>query len=238
MGMYAGSGGSLFRHLAGIPVSIILGALMGMGAGYVWYRVFERYRLHGKKVLLLIGTAIVMTWIEQRLAAVIPVAGLLGVMTLGFIILEKSEEVAHRISDALGRVWVFAEILLFVLVGAQVNVTVAWKAGLAGSAVIVVGLIFRSAGTWLSTTGSDLNFRERIFTVIAYTPKATVQAAIGAIPLAAGVPGGEVILAVAVLSILLTAPLGAIATLYYGERVLEVQSMCGKARRHTACRGS
>jgi NhaP-type Na+/H+ or K+/H+ antiporter len=142
-------------------------------------------------------------------------------MTLGFIILEKSEEVAHRISDALGRVWVFAEILLFVLVGAQVNIHVAWQAGLAGSAVIAVGLAFRSAGTWLSVLGSGLNPKERLFTVVSYLPKATVQAAIGAVPLTMGVPGGEIILAVAVLSILLTAPLGAVAIQYAGERCLE-----------------
>ena len=147
MGLWAGTGGSSLARLAGIPLSIFLGVLMGGLAGILWHLVFERYRLPGKKVLLLIGTAIVMTWVEESLAAVVPVAALLGVMTLGFIILEKSEETAHRISDALGRVWVFAEILLFVLVGAQVDVQVAWKAGLAGSAVIAVGLLFRSAGT-------------------------------------------------------------------------------------------
>jgi len=220
-GLWAGTGGSVLARLAGIPLSIFLGVLLGGLAGTLWHLVFERYRLQGKKVLLLIGTAIVMTWVEESLAAVVPVAALLGVMTLGFIILEKSEETAHRISDALGRVWVFAEILLFVLVGAQVDVQVAWKAGLAGSAVIAVGLLFRSAGTWLAVAGSELNGRERLFTVVAYLPKATVQAAIGAIPLTMGVPGGEIILAVAVLSILLTAPLGAIAARYCGERFLE-----------------
>jgi NhaP-type Na+/H+ or K+/H+ antiporter len=221
MGLYTGSSGSVAAQLARIPVSIALGILLGLLAGYVWYRIFERHRLAGKKVLLLIGTAIVMTWMEERLASFLPLASLLGVMTLGFIILEKSEEVAHRISDALGRVWVFAEILLFVLVGAQVNIHVAWQAGLAGSAVIAVGLAFRSAGTWLSVLGSGLNPKERLFTVVSYLPKATVQAAIGAVPLTMGVPGGEVILAVAVLSILLTAPLGAVAIQYAGERCLE-----------------
>jgi NhaP-type Na+/H+ or K+/H+ antiporter len=223
MGLYTGSGGSVAAQLARIPVSIALGILLGLLAGYAWYRIFERHRLAGKKVLLLIGTAIVMTWMEERLASFLPIASLLGVMTLGFIILEKSEKVAHRISDALGRVWVFAEILLFVLVGAQVNIHVAWQAGLAGSAVIAVGLVFRSAGTWLSVIGSELNPKERLFTVVSYLPKATVQAAIGAVPLTMGVPGGEVILAVAVLSILLTAPLGAVAIRHAGERCLEAE---------------
>jgi NhaP-type Na+/H+ or K+/H+ antiporter len=226
MGLYSGSGGNAVSQLARIPASIILGALLGVIAGYAWYAIFRRYRLEARKVLLLLGTAIVMTWLEDKLAPVLPLASLLGVMTLGFIILEKSEEVAHRISDALGRVWVFAEILLFVLVGAQVNIHVAWKAGLAGTAVIAVGLAFRSLGTWTSVLGSDLNGRERLFTVISYLPKATVQAAIGAIPLSMGVPGGEVILAVAVLSILLTAPAGAVAILFTGERVLEPEKIC------------
>jgi NhaP-type Na+/H+ or K+/H+ antiporter len=116
---------------------------------------------------------------------------------------------------------VFAELLLFVLVGAQVNIHVAWKAGLAGAAVIAVGLIFRSIGTYLSLLGTPLTVRERLFCVVAYVPKATVQAAIGAVPLAAGVASGEVILAVAVLSILITAPLGAIGITVLGERILD-----------------
>lgn len=221
MGLYAGSGGSVVVQLARIPVSVVTGILLGLLAGYLWYRVFERHRLSGKKVLLLIGTAILMTWLEERFGHLFPLASLLGVMTLGFIILEKSEDVAHRISDALGRIWVFAEILLFVLVGAQVNVHVAWKAGLAGTAVILTGLVFRSAGTWLSVLGSGLNVKERLFTVVAYLPKATVQAAIGAVPLTMGVPGGEIILAVAVLSILLTAAPGAVLIRSAGERCLE-----------------
>jgi hypothetical protein len=112
-------------------------------------------------------------------------------------------------------------LLLFVLVGAQVNIHVAWKAGLAGALVIMIGLIFRSAGTYLALTGTPFTVREKIFCVVAYIPKATVQAAIGAVPLAAGVASGEIILAVAVLSILMTAPLGAIGIKLLGEKVLE-----------------
>jgi len=142
-------------------------------------------------------------------------------MAMGFVILEKQESLAHLISQKLKRIWVVAELLLFVLVGAQVNLQVAWHAGLAGLAVICIGLVFRSVGTYLSVLGAGLNCREKIFCVVSYIPKATVQAAIGAIPLEAGVPGGEVILAVAVLSILATAPLGAIGISLMGERVLE-----------------
>jgi hypothetical protein len=142
-------------------------------------------------------------------------------MAIGFIILEKSEPIAHLMSQKLKKLWVFAELLLFVLVGAQVNISVAWKAGLSGVAVIAVGLVFRSVGTWISLVGTPYNWKEKLFCVVSYIPKATVQAAIGAVPLAAGVASGEVILAMAVLSILLTAPLGAIGIIIMGERVLD-----------------
>jgi hypothetical protein len=171
--------------------------------------------------MVVLGVAILLTTVEELCQPWINVAGLLGVMAIGFIILEKSEAIAHIISRKLKRLWVFAELLLFVLVGAQVNVHIAWKAGLAGAALIGIGLLFRSAGTWLSLIGTDLNRKEKLFCVVAYIPKATVQAAIGAIPLASGVPAGEVILAVAVLSIILTAPLGAVGIKAMGERILD-----------------
>jgi solute carrier family 9B (sodium/hydrogen exchanger), member 1/2 len=116
---------------------------------------------------------------------------------------------------------VLAELLLFVLVGAQVNIHVAWKAGLAGTLVILIGLLFRSIGTYISLLGTPLNWKERLFCVVAYVLKATVQAAIVAVPLAAGVASGDVILAVAVLSILITAPLGAIGITVLGNRILD-----------------
>jgi Kef-type K+ transport system membrane component KefB len=168
-----------------------------------------------------LGVAIILTWIETACEKWVPIASLLGVMAIGFIILEKSEPIAHLISQKLKKVWVFAELLLFVLVGAQVNVNVAWHAGLAGTLVILVGLLFRSVGTYISLIGTPYNLKEKIFCVIAYIPKATVQAAIGAVPLAAGVASGDLILAVAVLSILLTAPLGAIGIIISGEKILD-----------------
>jgi hypothetical protein len=170
---------------------------------------------------MVMGVAIFLTWLELALEPIIPVASLLGVMAIGFIILEKSEPIAHIISQKLKRLWVIAELLLFVLVGAQVNIHVAWKAGVAGVLVIVAGLFFRGLGTYLSLLGTALSVKERLFCVISYIPKATVQAAIGAVPLAAGVASGQVILAVAVLSILLTAPVGAIGIKVLGERVLD-----------------
>jgi hypothetical protein len=171
--------------------------------------------------MLVMGTAIILTWLESVCEEHIPIASLLGVMALGFIILEKSEPIAHVISQKLKKLWIFAELMLFVLVGAQVNIHVAWKAGIAGTVVIFVGLVFRSVGTYVSLLGTPFDWKERLFCVVAYIPKATVQAAIGAVPLAAGVASGEVILAVAVLSILLTAPIGAIGIMIFGERILD-----------------
>jgi NhaP-type Na+/H+ or K+/H+ antiporter len=170
------------------------------------------------------GTAIVLTWVEDILHGTVHISALLGVMAMGFMLLEKQEAIAHIISSKLKRLWVFAELLLFVLVGAQVDVGVAWKAGVGGVLLICAGLAARSVGTWVSLTGSGFDSREKLFAVVSYIPKATVQAAIGAVPLAAGLPGGEVILAVAVLSILLTAPAGAIGIKFLGERILAESS--------------
>ena len=209
-------------QLGSIPVSIVLGILVGLIPGYLLYKIFVKYDIASpRRSVIVLGVAIVLTWVEDIAHKFIPVASLLGVMALGFVILEKQESLAHQISQKLKRIWVVAELLLFVLVGAQVNLKVAWNAGLAGLAVIFLALIFRSVGTYLSVMGAGLNFKEKLFCVVSYIPKATVQAAIGAIPLEAGVPGGEVILAVAVLSILATAPLGAIGISLMGERILE-----------------
>ncbi len=222
LGMYGGGETNIAAKLAEIPLSIVLGIIVGIIPGYLLYRLFARYDWRPpKRTLVVLGVAILLTWLEQVCEEYVPIASLLGVMAIGFIILEKSEPIAHMISQKLKKLWVFAELLLFVLVGAQVNIHVAWKAGLAGTVVILVGLIFRSVGTYVSLFGTPLDRREKLFCVVAYVPKATVQAAIGAVPLAAGVASGEVILAVAVLSILLTAPLGAVGIMFFGERILD-----------------
>jgi len=223
LGMYGGGEVNLWAKLGEIPLSIGLGIVVGIIPGYFLYKLFSNYDWRPpKRTLVVLGTAIVLTQIEHSLERWVPIASLLGVMAIGFIILEKSEPIAHIISQKLKKLWIFAELLLFVLVGAQVNIHVAWKAGLAGTAVIAIGLVFRSVGTYLSLFGMDLNWKEKFFCVVAYIPKATVQAAIGAVPLGAGVASGDVILAVAVLSILITAPLGAIGIMVLGDKTLEV----------------
>lgn len=228
IGMYTGSGDSVAWRLAGIPISIISGIAAGLLIGWILYKFFGRFNPRAtKRLLIILGVSIFLINIEHSLEGIFPFAALLAVMGIGVIILEKREHFAHEISSKLGKLWVLAELVLFVMVGAQVNVSVAWHAGLAGALLIILGLVARSVGTYICLFGSDLNIRERFFVVIAYLPKATVQAAIGAAPLAAmkaaGMSSkpGELILAMAVLSILLTAPIGAWAISLTGDRWLE-----------------
>lgn len=220
MGMQAGAGFAAARLLE-VPISIALGTVAGGAGGYMLHLLFKRFGPRAtKKTMMMLGAGILMMWVEYKISASVPFSGLLAVMAIGLVILEVSESAAHAISAKLAKIWIGAEILLFVLVGAQVNTGVALKAGLAGLGVIAIGLVARSMGTYICVMGAGLNPKERLFCVISYIPKATVQAAIGAVPLAAGVPGAEVILAMAVLSIVVTAPIGAIAIEYAGPRLL------------------
>lgn len=224
LGLYSGSHVNIGVKLLGIPISILLGILAGIIIGFILIRLFKRYDIRDtKKVLIIIGVSILLTAFENSLKNKIEIASLLGVMTIGFVILEKMPEVGKRLSVKLNKLWVFAEILLFVLVGAQVNVGVAVNAGATGILIILIGLIGRSMGVIISVIGTNLNWKERIFCVIAYLPKATVQAAMGAVPLSLGVESGDIILAIAVLAILLTAPLGAIAISMSGNRFLDLR---------------
>ncbi len=229
IGMYTGSSVNVVWQLAGIPVSILLGIAAGLALGIVLFRLFRRFNPRAtKRVLVLLGLSVLLVRAEHLLQPWMAFAALLAVMAMGFIILEKDEHMAHEISSKLGKIWVFAEIVLFTMVGAQVNLEVAFEAGLAGAVLIALGLLARSIGTYGCLLGSDLTVPERLFVVISYLPKATVQAAIGGAPLAAmilagmGTGPGEVILAVAVLSIVLTAPLGAWAISVTGDKILEV----------------
>lgn len=211
LGMYGGKDVSIAGQLFKIPVSIATGVALGIALGLIFVWIFRKYHIRDtKKVLLITGAAILIMALEDLLEGTIPMAGLLSVMTIGFVILLKRGIVAKRLSVKFNKIWVLAEILLFVLVGAQVDVHVAFDGGAVALAVIALGLIARSIGVLISLIGTNLNIKERLFCAVSYIPKATVQAAIGAVPLAAGVASGEMILAVAVLSIIITAPLGAV----------------------------
>ncbi|MFA7635072.1 MAG: cation:proton antiporter, partial [Bacillota bacterium] len=221
LGMYLGNRPNAAACLVRIPISILSGCALGaaIGLGLVWF--FRRVHIRDTvKALIIVSLAIVMVWLESLLAASVPMSGLLAVMAVGVMLLERDEALAERLGVKFEKSWIGAQILLFVLVGARVDIGVAWRAGLAGLAVIFGALAFRCVGVWVALIGSELTFRERLFCMLAYIPKATVQAAIGAVPLAVGVESGELILAVAVLSILTTAPLGAIAIKLTATRLL------------------
>lgn len=221
LGLYGNKNANLLLQIASAPISIILGIILGIITGFLIIYLSKRHHIRDtKKVILIISIAILLTSLETLLQNIVGVASLLGVMTMGFIILEKLPVVAKRLSVKFSKIWIIAEIVLFVLVGAQVNIFGVVGAGINGLIIIFIGLLARSIGVLISTIGHNLTMRERLFCAIAYIPKATVQAAIGAIPLAVGVASGEVILSIAVLAILITAPIGAIG-IKLGSKLLD-----------------
>ncbi len=222
LGLYAGKNINIAIQILKIPVSIILGTLIGVLSAMIIIKIFKKYPIDNtKKILIILSISIILTLIEALLKGKLQIASLLGVMSLGFVISDKIPSIGDKVSKGLNEIWVFAQILLFVLVGAEVNMVIAFKSGFLGIIIIALGLIGRSIGVLISLKGSNLNTKEKLFCVIAYIPKATVQAAMGAVPLANGVAAGDIILAIAVLSILTTAPLGAIAINLSGPRLLE-----------------
>ncbi|MBU3142670.1 cation:proton antiporter [Clostridium sp. CF012] len=221
LGLYTGKNVNIPMKILEIPISILLGITIGVIVGIVLTLIFKKYHIRDtKKTFILIASAIMLTGVEDVFVNIVPIASLLGVMTIGFVLLEKHSTAANRLSLKLNKVWVIAEIFLFVLVGAQVNIYVAVSSGVLGIIIIILGLVARSIGVLISLLGTNLNAKERLFCVISYIPKATVQAAMGAVPLASGVKSGELILAIAVLSIFITAPLGAIGIKIAGEKLL------------------
>lgn len=193
-----------------IPVSIVTGLVLGVFLGWCLSRYFKRYHMRDSvKVLILLSVSFLLVALERVLKGIVPISGLLAVMALGATLLKTYDALAVRLSGKFSKLWVGAEILLFVLVGATVNIEYALGAGLAAIAVILLALLFRMLGVFVCMIKTPLTTKERLFCMIAYLPKATVQAAIGSLPLAMGLPCGEIVLTVAVLAILITAPLGA-----------------------------
>ncbi|RUT58137.1 potassium transporter [Clostridium botulinum] len=222
LGLYAGKNINIAIQILKIPVSIILGTLIGVLSAIIIIKIFKKYPIDNtKKILIILSISIILTLIEALLKGKLEIASLLDVMALGFVISDKIPSIGDKVSKGLNEIWVFAQILLFVLVGAEVNMVIAFKSGFLGIIIIALGLIGRSIGVLISLKGSNLNKEEKLFCIIAYIPKATVQAAMGAVPLANGVEAGDIILAIAVLSILTTAPLGAIAINLSGPKLLE-----------------
>lgn len=210
LGMQGGSGfdaASLFK----VPVSVISGIAVGILAGYILVRIFKMFHMRDTiKVLIILSVSMLMVSLEEVLKPWFPMSGLLSVMAIGGTILKSYELLAKRIMGKFSKIWVGSEILLFVLVGAAVNITALGGTGVKALILIFSALFVRMLGVAVSVYGTPLTLKERLFCAIAYLPKATVQAAIGSIPLAMGVPAGGTILSVAVLAIMVTAPLGAI----------------------------
>ena len=199
-----------------IPVSILLGIALGAVAGYGLSLFFEtayakeHYVRNSMKVILILGMSFFLMSVETWLKGKVSVSGLLAVVSMAAVIRIKCiPKVSKRLSEKFGKLWIAAEVILFVLVGAAVDIRYTMQAGIAAVLMIFVGLMFRAVGVSLCMLGTKLNKKERLFCVIAYLPKATVQAAIGSVPLSMGLPCGQIVLSVAVLAILITAPLGA-----------------------------
>ena len=211
-----------------IPVSIVLGILLGAVTGYGLYLFFETSYVHkhcvrnSTKVIIVLGFSMLLVSVEGWLEGKVSVSGLLAVVSMACVIKIKSTAfVSKRLSEKFGKLWIAAEVVLFVLVGAAVDIRYTLSAGIAAVFMIFIALIFRTAGVLICTIKTKLNMKERIFCVIAYLPKATVQAAIGSVPLAAGLACGKIILSVAVLAIIITAPLGALGIDNTYKKLLE-----------------
>ena len=197
-------------RLLAIPTSIIFGLIGGVVTGLFLTKLFSKAHIRDSgKVVIILSVSFLLVTAEHSMTGFIGFSGLLAVMAMGATLQQKKYEVSKRLSGKFSKLWVCAEVLLFVLVGATVNISYALKAGLTAVALIFCVLLFRMAGVFVCLIKTPLNKSERIFSALAYMPKATVQAAIGGLPLAMGLACGEIVLTVAVLSILITAPLGA-----------------------------
>ena len=210
-GMMQGEGASVIRFV-NIPVSIILGMIIGLTLGVLLAFYFQKVHIRDTaKVLIILGISFLLAAAEDSLTTPVTFSALIAIMFIGVGLQRKREAVAKRLAVKYGKLWVAAEVFLFVLVGATVNIGYLGRVGVRALLMIAGALLFRMAGVWVCLLGTGLKTGEKTFTMLAYTPKATVQAAIGGIPLALGFACGDTVLTVAVLAIVLTAPLGAFA---------------------------
>ena len=211
VGMMQGKGASILKFV-NIPISILFGIAIGLLLGVLLSYFFMKAHIRDtSKVLIILSISFLLVVIEDKLTTAITFSSLIAIMFIGIGLQKKREVVAKRLSVKYGKLWVAAEVFLFVLVGATVNIEYLGKVGVKALIVIIGALVFRMLGVFLCLLGTSLNRKERLFTMMAYTPKATVQAAIGGIPIALGFTCGDMVLTVAVLAIVLTAPLGAFA---------------------------
>lgn len=205
-----------------IPISIVLGVILGGGVGLLLVLFFKKNHIRDSvKILIILSVSFLLLEVQNRLEGYIPISGLLAIMSAGIMLKQKYAVLASRLSAKYNKLWLGAEVFLFVLVGATVDLKYAKSAGIFAVLLIIGALLFRMIGVALSLVKTDLSKKERLFCMVAYTPKATVQAAIGAIPLSMGLDCGNMVLTVAVLSILITAPFGAVCVDNLYKRLLE-----------------
>ena len=213
----AQGGSAKLTDLISVPVSILLGIILGSIVGYLLSRFFETAYAHkhcvrnSMKVIIILGTSFFLMAIETWLKHIVSVSGLLAVVSMACVLkLKTTASVSQRLSEKFGKLWLAAEVILFVLVGAAVDIRYTLNAGIAAVFMILIALLFRSIGVVFCLVKTNLSKKERLFCIFSYLPKATVQAAIGSVPLAMGLSCGQIVLSVAVLGILITAPLGSI----------------------------
>ena len=205
-----------------IPVSIVLGIIVGVIVGMVLVKFFRMFHMRDSvKLLIILSFSFLLIEMQNQLEGIVPFSGLLAIMSLGIVIKRKYDILAKRLSGKYNKLWVAAEIFLFVLVGATVDLKYAVVAGVSAVLLVAGALVFRMIGVALCLIKTDLSRKERLFCMVAYVPKATVQAAIGAIPLTMGLSCGQIVLTIAVLSILITAPFGAICIDNLYKKLLE-----------------
>ena len=224
----AQGGSARVMDFVNIPISIVSGILLGAVAGWLLSLFFEtayakkHYVRNSMKVIIALGVSFLLMSVETWVKPYISVSGLLAVVSMACVLkLRSIKAVSARLSEKFGKLWLAAEVLLFVLVGAAVDIRYTMGAGLAAVLMIFTALVFRTIGVLICLVGTALNWKERLFCVIAYLPKATVQAAIGSVPMAMGLPCGQIVLSVAVMAILITAPLGALGIDSTFEKLLE-----------------
>lgn len=224
----AQGGSARLMDFANIPVSIVSGILLGAVAGWLLSLFFEtayakeHYVRNSMKVIIVLGVSFLLMSVETWAKPYISVSGMLAVVSMACVLkLRSIKSVSARLSEKFGKLWLAAEVLLFVLVGAAVDIRYTMGAGLAAVLMIFTALIFRTIGVLICLAGTVMDWKERLFCVIAYLPKATVQAAIGSVPMAMGLPCGQIVLSVAVMAILITAPLGALGMDSTFEKLLE-----------------
>lgn len=211
LGLAQGESASLVKFI-NIPISIVLGMAIGLALGYLLAKFFVKLHIRDTaKVLIILSISFLLVSAEDAISSAISFSALISIMFMGIGIKKNNPILAERLSDKYGKLWVAAEVFLFVLVGAAVNIGYLANVGLNALLMILLALVFRMCGVYICLLSSKLTRNERLFTMLAYTPKATVQAAIGGIPLAMGLACGDTVLTVAVLAIVLTAPLGAFA---------------------------